>query len=291
MEIAAEESGDPRGAPVFFFHGWPASRLQGAGFGPAASALGLRIIALDRPGIGCSPYREGRRLTDWPPIVAEIARQLGLETFRVLGVSGGGPYALATAWALPERVQAVAFVCGAPPLDTDAELGQLLFVYRWMLRLYRKRPELLRIFFRVGRPFATIRPPHWLVQLALRIKAKADAAAIRDRAAYEGTFECYREAWRGSALGVATDGELYANPWGFPPEEIRVPVQVWHGTEDRNFNVALAEQLARRIPGAELHIKPGEGHYSLPYSHASEILRRLIGAAPAQRITHAPASL
>src|SRR3954454_11435984 len=78
-QIAAEECGDPSGAPVFFFHGWPSSRLQGQGFGAAAQELGLRIISLDRPGIGCSAYCADRRLLDWPPAVAEIARQLGLE--------------------------------------------------------------------------------------------------------------------------------------------------------------------------------------------------------------------
>src|SRR5437764_8999533 len=105
-QIAVDETGDPRGYPVFFFHGWPASRLQGAGFSVEAPELGLRILAPDRPGIGLSTPQPGRRLLDWPPVVREIARQLGFARFSVMAVSGGGPYALATAFALPECVEA-----------------------------------------------------------------------------------------------------------------------------------------------------------------------------------------
>lgn len=275
--IAAEECGDLQGEPVFFFHGWPSSRLQGQGFGAAAKALGLRIIALDRPGMGCSSHSAERRLLDWPPVVASIAREMGFARYRVLGISGGGPYTLATAWALPEQVESAAVVCGAPPLDSPQSVAQLFFAYRWMLALYHRRPGMLRWLFRVGRPVVTIRPPRRLVALGLKwLKGEADAAALCEPATYDGTFECYREAWRESALGVALDGELYASPWGFAPEEIRVPVQLWHGSDDRHFAHPLAERLAHRIPKCEYHLVEGEGHFSLPFNHAREILERLV---------------
>ncbi len=72
QQLACDETGDPHGEPVFFFHGWPASRLQGSGFGPEALSLGLRIFSLDRPGIGLSPYRPGRKLLDWPPVITSV---------------------------------------------------------------------------------------------------------------------------------------------------------------------------------------------------------------------------
>jgi pimeloyl-ACP methyl ester carboxylesterase len=279
--IAGEESGDPAGAPVFFFHGWPASRLQGAGFGPAARELGIRIIALDRPGVGCSSFREGRRLVDWPPVVGEVSRQLGLERFRVIGISGGGPYALVSAWGLPEQVEAAAVVCGAPPIPAGDIPPEFFLVYRWMLRLYRRWPRVLRSFFSLARPLARQAPPMWLVLSFLRVVSRADYEALRDREVYAGTFECYQEAWRGSAVGVAVDGELYAEPWGFAPEETQVPVRLWHGSADRNFAAPLAEALGARIPGCVTRIIPGEGHYSLPFRHASEILKDLLQARPA----------
>src|SRR3954452_9092954 len=87
--IALNESGDLQGRPVLFFHGWPASRLQGAGFSVEAREMGLRIIAPDRPGVGLSTPQPGRRLLDWPPVVHEIAEQMALSRFLVLAVSGG----------------------------------------------------------------------------------------------------------------------------------------------------------------------------------------------------------
>jgi pimeloyl-ACP methyl ester carboxylesterase len=278
MTIACDEYGDPSGAPVFFFHGWPASRMQGAGLGPAARELGLRILALDRPGVGLSTYRPGWRLLDWPPVVAEVARALGLEKFRIMAMSGGGPYGLASAWALPGMVRAVAIVSGAPPLPQQFTAGEIWFVYRILLSAFRRRPELLRRLFQWGRPIATVRPPWWLVSLVLRAGKEADREALGAPGVYDGSFANYREAWRGSGLGVAADGEIHAQPWGFAPEEIRVPVRLWHGGSDGSFSAASARRLGGRIPGCRVRIVENEGHYSLPLRHAREILEDLRGA-------------
>lgn len=276
QQIAVDEYGDPAGEPVFFLHGWPASRLQGAGFGPAAQALGVRIIAPDRPGIGLSPHQPDRRLLDWPPVMAELADALGLSCFRVLGLSGGAPYALATAWALPERVQAVGVISGAPPLPVEVAPGDLLNVYRWLLAVERRYPGVLRQLFRLIRPIAKIRPPLWLVRQILHRRAPADSDAICVPDVYSGSFACYEEAWRGSGLGVAVDGEIHSLPWGFAPEEIRVPATIWHGRADQSFGYRLAEALAARIPGCRLHLIEGEGHYSLPIHQGHAALAELV---------------
>ena len=109
--IAVEEYGDPAGPPVFYFHGWPASRLE-AGLIPD---LPVRLLALDRPGYGRSAPQRGRTLADWPADVTAVADRLGLARFHVVGLSGGGPYAAACALALPDRVLGVAMVCPVPP--------------------------------------------------------------------------------------------------------------------------------------------------------------------------------
>ena len=109
--IAIEEYGDPGGPTVLYFHGWPASRLE-AGLIPD---LPVRVLALDRPGYGRSSPHPGRTLLDWPRDVADVADRLGLERFHVVGLSGGAPYAVACAYALPHRVRGVALVCPVPP--------------------------------------------------------------------------------------------------------------------------------------------------------------------------------
>ena len=273
--LAYEEEGDPNGKPVLFCHGWPASRLQGAGFGIEARELGLRILAPDRPGIGLSTAQPGRRLLDWPPLVAEMMDQLGVGRFSILGVSGGGPYTLATAWALRDRVRAAVVVSGAPPLGPDVDGSALFPIYRWLLQVYRRQPGALRRAFTCARPFVTMKPPRWAWPYLLRLTAPADAQSLLDADVFEGSYQCYREAWRDSAGGVVDDAEVYAHAWGFPVEEIQCPVRIWHGREDRSFHWKLAEALAQRLPSAELRLLEGEGHYSLPIQHRRAILEDL----------------
>src|SRR5690349_18983986 len=83
---------------------------------------------------------------------ARLADHLGLTDFRILGISGGAPYAFATAWAIPQRVRAIAVVSGAPPITELADQTGLLPLYRWMLGLYRYSPRLLRVMFGAVRP-------------------------------------------------------------------------------------------------------------------------------------------
>ncbi|RYD77682.1 MAG: alpha/beta hydrolase [Verrucomicrobiaceae bacterium] len=274
--IAWEECGDPQGTPVFFFHGWPASRLQGEGFDVTARELGVRIISPDRPGIGLSTFQANRKLLDWPPVIAQIAQHLGIERFRVLAISGGGPYAFATAWALREQVKAACVISGAPPLPPELDHAALFAVYRLLLSVYRKQPGLLRLAFRCARPVVTRRPPQWLWPLMLKLTARSDTKVLRDPCIFEASYNCYRESWRGSALGVATDGEIYAEPWGFDVSEIQTPIRLWHGKEDRSFRWELAAELAGKLPHCNTHIVENEGHYSLPIRHRREILEDLL---------------
>ena len=131
--VAFSEYGDPNGEPVMFCHGWPSSRLMAQFTHDAARELGVRIISPDRPGIADSSFVTGRNLLDWAPLVSELADFLNLEKFRVLGISGGAPYAYALAWAMPKRVRAVAVVSGAPNIAELSDHSGLLALYRWLM--------------------------------------------------------------------------------------------------------------------------------------------------------------
>src|SRR3954454_24126628 len=214
--IALSEYGDAQGAPVFFCHGWPSSRTMAELAHDAAAEFGARIISPDRPGIRDSQFQPERRLSDWPPFLNEIADRLAIDRFRILAISGGAPYAYASGWAMPERVEKIAIVSGAPPIAELKSQAGLLPLYRWMLKLYEKQPELLRTGFRMARPFARVRWPIRLRPLLLKALQQCDADSLRDSAAFEACFESQRRAWRGSAEGVMVDAQIYAEPWGFP---------------------------------------------------------------------------
>ena len=180
---AVAEYGNPDGIPVIFCHGWPASRLQAGLLHDDACELGARIIAPDRPGRRflarpTGPHFDGLAASSsarWPT-------PLGCDKFRVLGVSGGGPYALAAAWGLPERIPAVSVVCSAPPLAERKDTRHLNPAYRWLLRTHRVRPSVLRWLFRAARPLARVRPPLWLRPWMLRTLPAPEAETLADHA-------------------------------------------------------------------------------------------------------------
>jgi len=276
--IAFEEYGDPNGAPVMFCHGWPSSRTMARLTDQPARDLGIRIISPDRPGISASTLQLERKLIDWPRLVERIVDHLDISEFRMLAISGGAPYAYATAVAMPQRVQAIAIVGGAPPMAEVLEAEGLLPLYRWMLALHRTQPRLLRRLFYLARPVLSLRPPVRFRPLLLKMLMlrPCDAESLRDAAAFEAIFESQRRAWRGSAEGVMADAQIYARPWGFAIEDVRVPVRLWHGKEDRAFSFHLAEEVAKRLPNCKARFVDDAGHYSLPIRHMREILKDLI---------------
>jgi pimeloyl-ACP methyl ester carboxylesterase len=276
--IAFEEYGDANGLPVIFCHGWPSSRTMARLTDEPARELGICIISPDRPGISGSSLQLDRKLTDWPCFLERIVDHLGIREFRMLAISGGAPYAYATAAALPQRVRAIAIVGGAPPLAELTDSEGLLPLYRWMMALHRTRPRLLRTFFYLARPVLSLRPPIRLRPLLLKmlLLRPCDAESLRDAAAFEAIFESQRRAWRASAEGVMADAQIYAQPWGFAIEDVRVPVRLWHGTQDRAFSVRLAEALAKRLPDCKARFIDDAGHYSLPIRHMRAILEDLI---------------
>ena len=261
--LAAEEYGDPAGPPVFYFHGWPASRLE-AGLLPR---MPVRLLSLDRPGYGRSSACPGRTMLDWATDVGHVADRLGLRQFHVVGLSGGGPFAAACAYAMPDRVLGVALVCPVPPATSLARGPTVGHLYR-----LGRHPRAAHGIISILRPLLRRRilTPRTLVGASL---PDADRAMLTRR-----TMAALGLAWREgvgrSGQGALSDAVLYARPWGFDPANIRVPVALWYGADDSVIpRAAMAPYEA--IPNVRVHMLDNEGHYSLPLRHGAAILRRL----------------
>ena len=115
------EFGHPDGKPVFLFHSWLGSRLDAKFLDESAAKAGIRAIGIDRPGMGLSDFQFGRQILDWPEDVIQLADQLGIEQFAVSGVSGGGPYAAACAYKIPQRMTACHIIAGLGPISLGTE--------------------------------------------------------------------------------------------------------------------------------------------------------------------------
>ncbi len=277
--IGLLEVGAPDGIPLFHFHGSGSSRLEVLFLAAPARRLGVRLIGLDRPGVGGSDPTARRRILDWPDTVAAVADRLGIDRFAVEGMSGGGPYALACAVRIPERLIACGLIDALASPDLMARAGPPLIRIVWWLG--RRFPQVFRIGLRllIG-DFASDTEA-----IAKRIRLWSSWASAADRALLDtpGLRETLvRVIAENVRQGADAARHAMANdlaPWEFEPRRIGfAPIHLWHGEQDRIVSVAVARLLARILPGCQAKFYPGEGHFSVLLTHTEEIFRTL--AAP-----------
>ena len=144
------EFGDRQGKPVFYFHGFPGSRLEAKLAERIALDTHVRFIGIDRPGYGLSSFKSGRTFVDWADDVSKLADAMGIDRFSILGVSGGGPYAVACACKISDRLDAVSIVCGMGPVDVPGLVRDMPWMYRQGLRLTGRSPIIAAVLY----PFA-----------------------------------------------------------------------------------------------------------------------------------------
>ena len=269
-KLAYQGYGDPKGQPTFFFHGWPSSRTQAVLMDEVGWELGLSVIGIDRPGIGLSDPKPGRALLDWPQDLAAVAEHLHFDRFHLFGVSGGGPYALATCYAMPGRVLSASVLCGAPPLR---QLGtrDLFWPYQGALLMRRFFPWLLAPAFGTGLRLSYLKPHQFPMNLLMHSLSPADREALKQVTTHQAVVESFREAVRSGIRNLQTDGDIYTSDWGFDLSAIQVPVHFWHGKRDRNIPWTYAAKVAAMIPNSTTHWTEDDGHYSLPVLRAREI--------------------
>jgi pimeloyl-ACP methyl ester carboxylesterase len=262
--LAYAEYGADSPRTVIYFHGLPSSRLEAALTDAGARALGLRILSPDRPGMGGASFQPGRRITDWPSDVEQLAAALGLGRFGVMGTSGGGPYALACAAALPAMVSAAVLLAGLGRVaESDRTIPYRGFT-RFFLGLARRAPWCLpAVCAPVSLGLRTKAPDLYLRRFALGLCGE-DRRVLKDPLVRGAMLGAFRESASAGHRGPCHDLRIAVRPWGFSPESIGVPVHLYHGEDDSVVPHAMSEELADLVPGARLHLLPGEGHYSLP---------------------------
>jgi len=270
--IGYAQYGDPDGFPIVNAHGGMACRLDVAAAAPVAEKAGVRLISPDRPGIGLSDPQSDRTVTDWAGDVAELLDQIGIDRFGVMGWSMGGQYAAAVGHVVRQQVTRVAIIAGALPLTEPGVFDQLPTMDRVYTRLSQRAPWLARLGFRAMALMARSTPTLY-GRMAASELGPADAAVLREDG-FAGFARMSHEALRRPA-GEVEEYRAWMRPWGFGPEDLDIPVDVWIGSEDEFVPRPWADELARRIPGATLNIRPG-GHF-MAHLHYREIFETLRG--------------
>jgi pimeloyl-ACP methyl ester carboxylesterase len=258
--ISVEVAGQLGATPVLFCHGLADSRLSAHLFTQAARELGLCLVAPDRPGIGRTDPRCLHQLADWAEDAALVLDALGTGPTALLGVSAGGPFAAACAARLGGRARSLTLVSalGLPEWPTlGMAPGQ-----RRALQVARHAPAFGGWF--LGR-LATLarRRPGLFLRLATSELPGIDCRALEQPDVREVFLTCYVEAFRRGSWGVAQDLRVLTRPWGFELGSIKVPTSIHHGDADTVVPPQHARLFAEAIPGAQLHLHPHHGHFSI----------------------------
>ena len=277
------DTGDPEGHPLFYFHGGPGSRLEGLLYDELNQQLGIRMIATDRPGFGLSDFQEDRTYLDWPGDIRELADQLGIDRFAVLGWSSGGPHAAAVAHGIPHRLTAVAVVAGEGPYASDdlprSVLNGATFsgsrANRLLIWSANHGSWLMRTLFTLARILIFANP----ADVGAGSFGSDMSAKDRQLFARREFTASMVEALRQGAEGWTHEFIMERVDWPFKLADIHAPrVLVFHGEEDRGVDPRICEYVCRRIPTCdEPTIYPGEGH-SVVYYRYEEIVQAMLEA-------------
>jgi len=269
------ELGPRDGRPVLFFHGLGTTRVICPADQQLTNELGVRLIAVDRPGIGLSERLPGRRLLDWPADVAQLADRLDLGSFVVVGWSGGGPYAAACAFALADRVRAVGMVSAPAPIS-GVKGADYLRRFDRAARAAGRAPWMIRlVMWNWGRPQR--RDPVRFFEESFAEMCAADQDVLSEPGLRQQMIDNSTELYRQGGRGIYDEALVLARRWGFAPRDIGVPVHIWHGERDEVVPVAMARFMAREMPTARPSFYPDEGHHLL-YRRWPEILATLAQA-------------
>jgi pimeloyl-ACP methyl ester carboxylesterase len=287
--LAFTVTGPADGSPVFYCHGAIGTPVDATvDLQQIAQRVGVRYIAPSRPGVGGSDPQPGRTVLDFADDIRTLADALALDRFSVIGVSAGGPYALAVAHQLPDRVQRVALCSALAPFCPPHRTPGLQRRIRLPLAMLAGVPGMVRGVGDAVLP-AVARHP----ELITRVIAAHAAPSERDRLASSderaAATHSFLDATCCGVGGLIDDFLTYAFGWGFEPRDIEPEVHLWHGASDPLVPVEHALQLAAALPNCRVFVDPDEGHHFFR-SGLGEILTALVAPDEPARFTGARAA-
>jgi pimeloyl-ACP methyl ester carboxylesterase len=282
-------AGPEDGLPLVLHEGTPCGLVLYPPAVRAAAVRGLRVILAARPGYEGSTPRPGRRVVDVAPDTAAVLDDLGADGFVTAGWSGGGPHALACAAALPGRCLAAASIAGvapylAPGLDWMAGMGPENVAEFGAAR--SGEAELTAFLDRAAATMSVVTGPD-VAQAFGGLVIEADQAVLTGEYA-DHIAACLRAALSSGTAGWRDDDLAFVTDWGFsldPAVNGEPPLRaaIWQGDQDRMVPFAHGQWLAAAIPGARVHLMPGDGHLSMTVSAFDRILDDLLDLAGLSR--------
>jgi len=260
-DLGFAEFGPSGGRALIWLHGTPGARRQvSPSAAEAAHERGVRIISVERPGIGSSTPHLYEAIRDFALDVEQLCDGLEIERFAIAGLSGGGPYALACAHHMPRRVVAAGLLGGvAPAVGVDRVDGGVSTLTRTVSPVFARTHAPMGAFMRrlvqlldplseqAINAFASFMPP-------------GDQRVFAEPAIREMFTEDLKRGSRHYMQALFLDAVLFGRHWGFELGAIQSPVHMWYGDSDNIVPLEHGEHMAKRIPRSFFKVRPEEGH-------------------------------
>ena len=269
--------GDPGGDAVLWFHGTPGGRRQvPPGVRIAAQERHVRVVGIDRPGTGASSGHLHGSILDYTSDIEQLVDALGAERFGIVGLSGGGPYVLGCAYAMPTRVVAGIVLGGVAPTlgddGIDGGVAQLAKRFGPLLTVLREPLGVaLTALTRLARPIE-----NQAFELYMRSSPPGDQRVFSNPEMREMFLADLRSAARTGLKAPVYDAILFGKHWGFSPADIKVPIAFWHGDADNIVPLHHARHLQALVRGSTLSVRSGESHLGA-LDAGEEILDTILG--------------
>ncbi len=262
-QLAYLEVGQPDGPLVIHNHGGPGSRLEAHLLADGATRNGIRLVCVDRPGMGRSSPQKDRTYAGWAADLVTVADALGARQFGVTGWSEGGPWALAAAAYIDEaRLRHVSSIApgsygafgdnsAAPHLSKVDALGGTLAL--------RFKPGFRLMYAALGLSAKRFQGS-FVKQIANNVTAY-DRQLLQDRAIARGFGESCAECFARGSGGLVRDAEVLYRRWGFDVRDIERPVHLWQGLDDALVPAPINRAVADAMPGTVWHPVEKAGHF------------------------------
>lgn len=271
-KLAYMRCGSRNGRPLLYCHGGISSKLDIAFADAFCEKENISIIAPDRPGIGDSDRKAGRSLLDWAQDARQLLDDLQIEQSAVLGWSLGAPYALAMAYATPERVRHVGTIGGVGEFSDRKDVDELgLLIDRLLLTCPVAYHPILSALLNLG---SILPKPMMHKALLDNLKSQSDREIVGKMKADDATsflFDCIKNGSR----GVVEDYAAVGRKWGFTPDQIGVRATLWHGEQDDMCPHHAGLKLASSMKNAEFKLVQSAGHFLL-HKHTADVLKHLV---------------
>lgn len=250
LKLAYTEFGDPKGKPLIYIHGYLGSGIVMKSVDTQAKKLGIKIIAIDRPGHGFSDYYKSDSLLDISNDINDLIQQLKIEKCQLLGSSAGGVYSLACVYKLNEYIEKVHLIAPLGPMCKNINNN-------WKVKLFLELPaknKLLGHFLLGILRFLILHVSQKVMSITKLFFSKEEESKL------DIVVPSVKRGLKQGIKATLNDSELLTKPWRIKFNEIKTKVHIWYGDNDSLLQKEHQKNLHKNLPNSKL-FSDVNGHF------------------------------